>query len=146
MDKLLAHFDIPESERDTIFPIVDRDEAAQAIRGLPKEAQASALDGIDLTDLDLFTSGFPHEVFSELRRVAPVYRHEPTSHTPDGQAFWAVSFGPCGAWQPLQPAPSPKFSGAGLAGGGPRPPASPAERSEAWPAGPCAICSAKPLL
>ena len=43
LDKLLAHFDIPESERDTIFPIVDRDEAAQAIRGLPKEAQASAL-------------------------------------------------------------------------------------------------------
>jgi len=43
LDKLLAHFDIPESERDTIFPIVDRDEAAQAIRGLPQDAQTSAL-------------------------------------------------------------------------------------------------------
>jgi uncharacterized tellurite resistance protein B-like protein len=43
LDKLLAQFDIPESERDTIFPIVDRDEAAQAIRGLPQDAQASAL-------------------------------------------------------------------------------------------------------
>ena len=43
LDKLLAKFDIPESERDTIFPIVDRDEAAQTIRGLPEEAQSAAL-------------------------------------------------------------------------------------------------------
>jgi uncharacterized tellurite resistance protein B-like protein len=43
LDKLLAKFEIPESERDTIFPIVDRDEAAQTIRGLPKEAQTAAL-------------------------------------------------------------------------------------------------------
>ena len=44
LDKLLAKFEIPASERDTIFPIVDRDEAAQAIRELPKDAQAAALD------------------------------------------------------------------------------------------------------
>ena len=44
LDKLLAQFEIPASERDTIFPIVDRDEAAQTIRDLPKEAQATALD------------------------------------------------------------------------------------------------------
>ena len=43
LDKLLAKFEIPASERDTIFPIVDRDEAAETIRGLPKEAQAAAL-------------------------------------------------------------------------------------------------------
>jgi uncharacterized tellurite resistance protein B-like protein len=43
LDKLLAKFDIPASERDTIFPIVDRDEAAQTIRGLPPEAQKEAL-------------------------------------------------------------------------------------------------------
>jgi uncharacterized tellurite resistance protein B-like protein len=43
LDKLLAKFDIPASERDSIFPIVDRDEAAQTIRGLPKEAQETAL-------------------------------------------------------------------------------------------------------
>jgi len=43
LDKLLAKFEIPGSERDTIFPIVDRDEAAETIRGLPKEAQAAAL-------------------------------------------------------------------------------------------------------
>jgi uncharacterized tellurite resistance protein B-like protein len=43
LDKLLAKFEIPASERDSIFPIVDRDEAAQTIRDLPKEAQAMAL-------------------------------------------------------------------------------------------------------
>jgi cytochrome P450 len=45
----------------------------------------------DLTDLDLFENGFPHEVFTWLRREAPVYWHEPTSHTPDGEGFWVVS-------------------------------------------------------
>jgi len=43
LDKLLAHFGIPEAERDSIFPIVDRAEAAQAIRALPKDAQTAAL-------------------------------------------------------------------------------------------------------
>ena len=44
LDKLLAQFGIPETERDRIFPIIDREEAAQAIRGLPKDAQAAALE------------------------------------------------------------------------------------------------------
>ena len=45
----------------------------------------------DLTDLDLFEKGFPQHVFAWLRREAPVYWHEPTSHTPDGEGFWVVS-------------------------------------------------------
>jgi cytochrome P450 len=45
----------------------------------------------DLTDLALFEKGFPHHVFTWLRREAPVYWHEPTSHTPDGEGFWVVS-------------------------------------------------------
>src|SRR5262245_28744114 len=45
----------------------------------------------DLTDLDLFEKGFPHHVFTWLRREAPVYWHEPTSHAPDGEGFWVVS-------------------------------------------------------
>jgi cytochrome P450 len=45
----------------------------------------------DLTDLDLFEKGFPQHVFTWLRREAPVYWHEPTSHTPDGEGFWVVS-------------------------------------------------------
>jgi len=43
LDKLLARFEIPASERDSIFPIIDREEAAETIRGLPKEAQTTAL-------------------------------------------------------------------------------------------------------
>jgi len=45
---------------------------------------------IDLTDLDLFANGFPHDVFTELRRIGPVLWHEPTEHTPDGDGFWSV--------------------------------------------------------
>jgi len=49
------------------------------------------LEGIDLTDLGLFAAGFPDDVFTVLRREAPVWWHEPTSHTPDGAGFWVVS-------------------------------------------------------
>jgi uncharacterized tellurite resistance protein B-like protein len=44
VDKMLAKFEIPADERDTIFPIVDRSEAAEMIRQLPKDAQTTALD------------------------------------------------------------------------------------------------------
>ena len=47
--------------------------------------------GIDLTDLDNFEHGFPHDLFEIHRRVAPVYWHEPTEHTPDGEGFWSVA-------------------------------------------------------
>ncbi|MFX0578537.1 cytochrome P450 [Nocardia nepalensis] len=49
------------------------------------------MDGMDLTDLDRFAHGFPHEVFDVLRREAPVRWHPPTEHTPDGEGFWVVS-------------------------------------------------------
>jgi cytochrome P450 len=52
---------------------------------------AMDLDQIDLTDLDRFATGFPHAVFSELRRRAPVFWHRPTEHTPQGEGFWVVS-------------------------------------------------------
>ena len=39
---------------------------------------------IDLTDLDRFADGFPHDVFTFLRREAPVCFHPPTAHTPGG--------------------------------------------------------------
>lgn len=48
-------------------------------------------DDIDLTDLDRFTAGFPHHVFEELRREAPVWFHPPTVHTPGGEGFWVLS-------------------------------------------------------
>jgi cytochrome P450 len=50
-----------------------------------------ALAGIDFTDLDNFASGFPHDLFAVHRHEAPVYWHEPTEHTPDGEGFWSVA-------------------------------------------------------
>jgi cytochrome P450 len=49
------------------------------------------LIGVDLTDLDNFAAGFPHELFDRHRREAPVYWHEPTGNTPDDEGFWSVA-------------------------------------------------------
>jgi len=49
------------------------------------------VSGTDLTDLDLFADGFPHEVFARHRALAPVYWHEPTGHSPDHEGFWSVA-------------------------------------------------------
>jgi cytochrome P450 len=49
------------------------------------------LSRVDLTDLDTFARGFPHDVFRLHREVAPVWWHEPTAHTPDGEGFWSVA-------------------------------------------------------
>lgn len=47
--------------------------------------------GVDFTDLDNFAHGFPHDLFAIHRREAPVYWHEPTDNTPDGEGFWSVA-------------------------------------------------------
>jgi cytochrome P450 len=52
---------------------------------------AGDLQGVDLTDLDTFAGGFPHALFRLHREVAPVWWHEPTAHTPDGEGFWSVA-------------------------------------------------------
>lgn len=52
---------------------------------------AGSLAGVDLTDLDNFASGFPHELFARHRDEAAVYWHEPTENTPDGEGFWSVA-------------------------------------------------------
>ena len=46
---------------------------------------------VDLSDGHSFKEGFPHEFFSWLRREAPIYWHEPTERTPEGEGFWVVS-------------------------------------------------------
>jgi cytochrome P450 len=45
----------------------------------------------DLTDLDNFAGGFPHERFAELRRTQPVFFHEPTDRTPGNEGFWVLT-------------------------------------------------------
>src|SRR6185437_1679552 len=61
-------------------------------RLLPARRENVAVDlaAIDLTDLDQFANGFPHDLFTTLRREAPVWWHAPTVHTPDGEGFWSV--------------------------------------------------------
>ena len=51
----------------------------------------TALEDVDLTDLDRFEGPFPHDLFTVLRRVAAVWFHPPTEHTPDGEGFWVLS-------------------------------------------------------
>ncbi|OWY63073.1 cytochrome P450 [cyanobacterium TDX16] len=51
----------------------------------------AALDDVDLTDLDLFADGFPHDVFTLLRDEAPVWWHRPTERAPGGEGFWVIS-------------------------------------------------------
>jgi cytochrome P450 len=46
---------------------------------------------VDLSDGDSFANGFPHDFFRTLRNDRPVYWHEPTAKTPDGEGFWVVS-------------------------------------------------------
>lgn len=45
----------------------------------------------DLSDFTTFEDGFPHAAFTRLRAEAPVWWHEPTARTPDGEGFWCVS-------------------------------------------------------
>lgn len=47
--------------------------------------------GVDLSDDQSFAAGFPHDFFTYLRNHAPLYWHEPTNLTPDGEGFWVVS-------------------------------------------------------
>ncbi len=46
---------------------------------------------VDLTDPANFDHGFPYHIFDAHRREAPVFWHEPTAHTPDGEGFWSVA-------------------------------------------------------
>ncbi len=52
---------------------------------------AGPLSEVDFTDLDNFANGFPYDLFEVHRRERPVYWHEPTENTPDGEGFWSVA-------------------------------------------------------
>jgi hypothetical protein len=43
------------------------------------------------TDLETFASGFPHQVSRLPREKTPVWWHEPTSRTPDGEGLWSFA-------------------------------------------------------
>jgi cytochrome P450 len=46
---------------------------------------------IDLSDNATFAQGFPHDHFTWARQHSPIYWHEPTESTPDGEGFWVLS-------------------------------------------------------
>ena len=50
-----------------------------------------SIPSVDLSDDQSFANGFPHEFFTWLRKNEPLYWHEPTAQTPDGEGFWVVS-------------------------------------------------------
>lgn len=58
---------------------------------MPGVGEPADLSQVDLTDLDTFSGGFPHSIFRLHRETAPVWWHEPTAHTPDGEGFWSVA-------------------------------------------------------
>ncbi|MCY4665613.1 MAG: cytochrome P450, partial [Acidimicrobiaceae bacterium] len=51
---------------------------------------SAALRILDLSSYETFVNGFPHDAFLHLREQAPVWWHEPTERTPDGEGFWCV--------------------------------------------------------
>ena len=76
-----------------VLPIVanrNRHSASDGRRRC-RHPSVAGLAEIDLTDLDNFADGFPHDLFAIHRREAPVWWHQPTDHTPDGEGFWSVA-------------------------------------------------------
>ncbi len=76
------------------------------------------VDDIDLTDPDRFADGPPHGAYRHLRDTAPVYWHEPTATTPDGEGFWCLTRHEDVVWAARQPDLFSSEGGGGRAGGG----------------------------
>jgi cytochrome P450 len=51
----------------------------------------SSSNAIDLSDGRTFARGFPHPHFTWARANAPIYWHEPTEHSPQGEGFWVIT-------------------------------------------------------
>jgi cytochrome P450 len=73
---------------------------------------------IDLTDPDRFADGPPHDAYRHLRDTAPVYWHEPTATTPDGEGFWCLTRHEDVTWAARQPDLFSSESGGDREGGG----------------------------
>ena len=73
---------------------------------------------IDLSDNATFAQGFPHDHFTWARDHAPVYWHEPTAVTPDGEGFWVMSRHEDAMAVMLDPATFSSDKGGGRTAGG----------------------------
>lgn len=76
------------------------------------------LQGIDLSDPDVFTDGPPHAAYRALRDHAPLFWHEPTDHTPDGEGFWCLTRHADVTWAARQSDVFSSMGGGERAGGG----------------------------
>lgn len=52
---------------------------------------ASDIRSIDLSDNATFAQGFPHAPFTQSRAQLPIYWHEPTPASPNGEGFWVMT-------------------------------------------------------
>jgi cytochrome P450 len=86
---------------------------AGAMPASDREPQA-----IDLTDLETFTDGAPLDAFDLLRAQAPVFWHEPTAHTPDGEGFWCLTRHDDVLWAARDSSTFSSDTGGGRDGGG----------------------------
>ena len=73
---------------------------------------------VDLSDSATFAQGFPHDHFTWAREHAPVYWHEPTAATPDGEGFWVMTRHEDAMAVMLDPATFSSDKGGGRSGGG----------------------------
>ncbi|ECW7869074.1 cytochrome P450 [Salmonella enterica] len=64
---------------------------SEAIITSEQAAQSWPLPDVDLTNLDLFSRGFPHQVFTDLRSHHGALFHPRTALTPDGEGFWVFT-------------------------------------------------------
>lgn len=76
------------------------------------------LGDIDLTDPDLSHAGPPHEAYRRLRDQAPLYWHEPSATTPDGEGFWCLTRHEDVAWAAKHPELFSSAGGGEREGGG----------------------------
>jgi cytochrome P450 len=73
---------------------------------------------IDLSDPDRFADGPPHDVYRQLRDEAPLFWHEPTAATPQGEGFWCLTRHEDVAWAAKQADLFSSEGGGGRDGGG----------------------------
>lgn len=76
------------------------------------------LAAIDLSDPDFFATGPPHAAYQLLRDEAPLFWHEPTAATPDGEGFWCLTRHDDVIWAAKQPDVFSSAGGGNRSGGG----------------------------
>ena len=83
-----------------------------------RSSQETMSIGVDLSDPDTFADGPPHDAYRALRDDAPLYWHEPTAATPDGEGFWCLTRHEDVTWAARQPDVFSSAGGGERQGGG----------------------------